>query len=118
MRRQPPQHDERRLMATSTEKRKRRRLDPKVLYEEEAHLRKVRIEKELELSKASQKKNQSMTSSSSNGHPFFFLVVFPMLMTSLVVLTREDLREELDEKGLIKLLKDWRKENEDNSHSK
>jgi hypothetical protein len=108
---------EMRLMATSAEKRKWRRLskhnvDPKLLDEEEVLLRKVRNEKELESNKVSKKKKLSSPSSSgSNFHPFFFLVVFPVLLTNLVVLTRKDLREELDEKGLVKLLQDWRRGN-------
>jgi hypothetical protein len=106
------QHYEMRLMATSAEKRKWRRLskvNPNLLDEEEALLRNVRNEKELELNKRSKAKNASSTSSGSNAHPFFFLVVFPVLLTGLVVLTREDLREELDQKGLVKLLKGWEK---------
>jgi hypothetical protein len=96
-----------RLMATSAEKRKWRRLSK---YEVDP----IQLE-------ASKKKYPSSPTSGSNAHPFFFLVVFPVLLTSLVVLTREDLREELDQKGLVKLIKDWRrdtsKKHEDGSQS-
>ena len=34
-----------------------------------------------------------------------FLVVFPMVMSGVVIYTRDDLREELDNKGLIEMLK-------------
>ena len=34
-----------------------------------------------------------------------FLVVFPMVMSGVVIYTRDDLREELDNKGLIDMLK-------------
>jgi K+-sensing histidine kinase KdpD len=99
-------------MVTSAEKRKWRRLsqqklDPKLLEEEEAILRNARAEKEQSKKSKTKESSSSSSSESSNAHPFFFLVVFPVLLTSLVVLSREDLREELDQEGFVKLIKDW-----------
>ncbi|KAG7342005.1 hypothetical protein IV203_007097 [Nitzschia inconspicua] len=101
-------------MATSAEKRKWRRLskqesNPKILEQEDSMLQNTGNDKKMVTNKMT-KNASSSTSEPSNAHPFFFLVVFPVLLTSLVILTREDLREELDQKGLVKLIKDWRRE--------
>jgi hypothetical protein len=43
-----------------------------------------------------------------NWKPIFFLGIFPVAMSGLVVLSREDLREELEEKGISRLFRDSR----------
>jgi primosomal protein N'' len=43
-----------------------------------------------------------------NWRPLFFLGVFPILMSGFVVLGREDLRQELEQKGLGRALMDFR----------
>ena len=51
------------------------------------------------------------SSTTTNWRPFFFLGVFPILMSGIVVLSREDLREEVEKKGIGRFLKDlknWR----------
>mmetsp|Transcript_12010 Transcript_12010/g.22257 ORF Transcript_12010/g.22257 Transcript_12010/m.22257 type:complete len:126 (-) Transcript_12010:421-798(-) len=42
---------------------------------------------------------QELPDKVSDGNPFLFLVVFPVVMTLLVVTFRDDLREELKEQG-------------------
>jgi hypothetical protein len=47
-----------------------------------------------------------------NWKPIFFLGVFPIVASGIVVLSREDLRQELEEKGLGRAIADmsgWRK---------
>lgn len=100
-----------RRMATSAEKRKMQRLsskkmDPKLLEEEDELLRTV---EQRAKNATAAGEHQGTPPSSDWSHPFFFLVVFPVMLTSLVVLTRDDLREELDQKGLVKLFTDWRR---------
>jgi hypothetical protein len=46
-----------------------------------------------------------------NWRPIFFLGVFPLIMSGVVVLLRDDLREELEERGIgrfVKDIKQWR----------
>jgi hypothetical protein len=43
-----------------------------------------------------------------NWKPIFFLGIFPVAMSGLVVLMRDDLREELEEKGISRLFRDSR----------
>ena len=50
----------------------------------------------------------SSTTATTNWRPFFFLGVFPILMSGIVVLSREDLREEVEKKGIGRFLKDLR----------
>ena len=41
-----------------------------------------------------------------NWRPIFFLGVFPIIMSGLIVLSRDDLRQELEQKGMVRLLRD------------
>ena len=50
--------------------------------------------------------NSSSSSGTMNWRPIFFLGVFPLIMSGVVVLLRDDLREELEEKGIGRFLKD------------
>jgi hypothetical protein len=52
--------------------------------------------------------SSSSTTATTNWRPFFFLGVFPILMSGIVVLSREDLREEVEKKGIGRFLKDFK----------
>jgi hypothetical protein len=90
-------------MATSAEKRKWRR-------QQQQKSKKPRIDQKIleeEIGIKTSVKAPDATDS-SNIQQILFLVLFPLLMTSIVVLTREDLREEAQQKGIGRFLKEWR----------
>jgi hypothetical protein len=55
-----------------------------------------------------QKQAEAIRQEGVNWKPIFFLGIFPVAMSSLVVLMRDDLREELEEKGISRLFRDSR----------
>ena len=55
-----------------------------------------------------QKQAEAIRQEGVNWKPIFFLGIFPVAMSGLVVLTRDDLREELEEKGIGRLFSDSR----------
>ena len=83
----------RNLAATSAEKRKWRREG--VRTKRERLFQQIpTLEPSIGATKASAKRAPS-----HGGNPFLFLVVFPVAMTGVVVMLRDDLRQELAEMG-------------------
>jgi hypothetical protein len=94
-------------MATSAQKRKWRRQSQKLT--QPYSISKSNIE--LLGGMKGMDSHSSSSASSLDWRPIFFLGVFPFVMSCIVVILRDDLREELEEKGIARFLRDikqWR----------
>ena len=54
-------------------------------------------------------KGKNNKSTETNWQPLFFLGVFPLFMSIVVVLNRDDLREEVNAKGIGRFLEDYKR---------
>jgi hypothetical protein len=54
-------------------------------------------------------KRKNSKSTENNWKPLFFLGVFPVFMSIVVVLSRDDLREEVNAKGIGRFLEDYKR---------
>jgi hypothetical protein len=59
------------------------------------------------LEKTIQTKADDIREKGVNWRPIFFLGIFPIVMSGFVVLSRDDLRKEVEEKGLGRAIKDF-----------
>lgn len=55
------------------------------------------------------KRNNGKSNERKNWQPLFFLGVFPVFLSIVVVLGRDDLREEVNAKGIGRLLEDYKR---------
>ena len=96
-----------RWLATSAQKRKWKKQEQKTgkrtrsKRQEQGEL--LLQEEERRVSKADEIREKGV-----NWKPIFFLGIFPIAMSGLVILLREDLREEVKAKGLGRALSDFR----------
>jgi len=93
VRRVLPTQQETRNLATSAEKRKWNRDGINIKRE-----RRLQEAKEY-LQTTVEKDSSRLQKDTANGNPFLFLVLFPVAMTAVVVMLRDDLQEELAEMG-------------------
>lgn len=91
-----------RRFATSAQKRKWKNRQKTNRREEKIALI-VEQETAQQLTKADEIRHKGV-----NWRPILFLGVFPIAASGILVLSREDLRQELEEKGLGRLLRDLR----------
>ena len=62
----------------------------------------------LATTRATTTKNGKTPTNSNNWRPLFFLGVFPVFMSIVVVLNRDDLREEVNARGIGRFLEDYK----------